>query len=114
MDAVEFLKERRRMCNAQDGCSTCPINIACEDYFVNCKYTRENTEDMISKVEKWSKEHPVKTRQSEFLKMFPDARTDLNGSIELCPKRLVPSHQGDCKGCRCNECRKKFWSQEVE
>ena len=74
MDAVEFLKERRRMCNAQDGCDTCPISIACGDYFVNHKYTRDNTNGMVATVEQWAKEHPAKTRQSEFLKHYPGAR----------------------------------------
>lgn len=31
----------------------------------------ESIGEMISIVEQWSKDHPIKTRQSEFLKMFP-------------------------------------------
>lgn len=114
MDAVEFLKERRRMCNAQDGCSTCPISIACEDYFVNYKYTRENTEDMISKVEQWAKGHPVKTRQSEFLKQYPNARV-VTGVISICPYELGLIDVCDSEHRKlCCECCSDFWLQEVE
>ena len=33
----------------------------------------ESIEETISKVEQWAKEHPIKTRQNKFLKMFPNA-----------------------------------------
>lgn len=48
MDAVEFLKERSRMCNAQGECDTCPITTVCEDYFLNHNYNQENAEGKLS------------------------------------------------------------------
>lgn len=115
MDAVTFLKERRRMCNAQDGCDTCPISIACEDYFVTHKYTQENTDGMVATVEQWAKEHPVKTRQSEFLKLFPYARVKkANGLPIVSPCDLDVKLAGKCEGIPCQECWKKFWLAEVE
>nr|DAO00620.1 MAG TPA: hypothetical protein [Caudoviricetes sp.] len=56
------------------------------------------------------KEHPVKTRQSEFLKMYPNARID-DGVIFLGPCAIDNSHKCtlDCKKC----CR-DYWLAEIE
>lgn len=61
------------------------------------------------------KRKPKKTRQDEFLKMYPNARM-LNGTISICPKLV----DGNCDRCRiyakrsCTECHKDYWLQEVE
>ena len=71
-------------------------------------------EKCVSIVEKWSKEHPAKTRQSELLKLFPDTE-DRNGVIPICPKHLIKGYEcpenGDAK---CIKCQEKFWLAEVE
>lgn len=116
MDAVYFLKERARMCEAQDGCDTCPISIACEDYFVNRKYTRDNTNGMVATVEQWAKEHPVKTRQSVFLEQFPNAPIYTNThNVALDPCLVDTTLRGHCPtGRGCDICRREFWLAEVE
>ena len=115
MDAVEFLRERRRMCNAQDDCDTCPICIVCADYFVNHNYSQEKASGMVSTVEQWAKEHPAKTRQSEFLKLFPYARVKKADGLPMAsPCDLDGKLVGKCNGIHCPECRKKFWLAEVE
>ena len=67
MDAVEFFKTVNRLCG--QGCAKCPV---CKKDI--CMVRRaamlsnasvESIEEMVSKVEQWAKEHPVKTRQSE-------------------------------------------------
>ena len=118
MDAVEFLRERRRMCNAQDNCGTCPIGIVCDDYFVNHNYSQEKASGMVSTVEQWAKEHPVKTRQSVFLKMLPNVPLNDKGQPAFCPKLLDTEYHpvGSC--CLdvdiCQRCMDNFWGQEVE
>lgn len=67
----------------------------------------------------WSKEHPRKTRQTELLKMFPEAHVSANGSLYLCPASVSAAYRdenGNCKVRRikCADCRKEFWGQEVE
>ena len=116
MDAVEFLRERRRMCNAQDNCGTCPIGIVCDDYFVNHNYFQEKASGMVSTVQQWAKEHPVKTRQSEFLEHYPNARIDQNtGALNICPMKIFGSATGiNCNVQPCFECEKKFWLAEIE
>lgn len=84
MDALEFLKEERRMCNSFDiGCVKCPLgDIGC---CVSPEETDEEFEREIAIVEQWSKEHPRKTRQSVFLEQFPNVRFDINGIIDISP-----------------------------
>ena len=54
MDALEFLKEKRRMCNSFDtGCIKCPLgDIEC---CVSPEETDEEFEKEIAIVEQWSK-----------------------------------------------------------
>lgn len=113
MDAVEFLKQFNRMCKAynDDGCKECPAyRHRCGEDF------NGQEEDGVSIVEQWAKEHPVKTRQSEFLKQWPDAETDDDGLLGIAPCQLIHGKlQEDCeyRGV-CDECRRDFWLKEIE
>ena len=116
MDAVKFIEERNRMCKSfVNGCKGCPAFNAC-DKDLSCAVGNESTLDateQISIVDKWSAAHPRKTRQSEFLNLFPDA--DLStGTVNVCPNSL---YEGKCDCDRyqnCLSCKREFWSQEVE
>lgn len=70
-------------------------------------------------VEAWNRraeEHSVRTRQSEFLKMFPNASLDSNGSVDICPKAtdLVTFSCDDGAHGGCLRCRQRYWQQEVK
>ena len=118
MDALEFLKERKRMCNSfVPSCDGCPL----EDKV--CTITDNLSDEVYKKnidiVEQWSKENPIKTRQSEFLKMFPEALTADDGVLDICPMSLCESYRDEYRACSnleipCDECARKFWMQEVE
>ena len=117
MDAVEFLKQFNRMCKEynDDGCKECPAyKYRCGEEF------DEQEEDGVSIVEKWAKEHPVKTRQSEFLKMWPDAEIGDDGYPSVAPCQLYKDMEekdenGVCgKNCGCGICRRDFWLKEIE
>lgn len=113
MDALEFLKERKRMCHSFglscDGCTldekTCTSTSNLAD-----KIYKEN----VKAVEKWSKEHPPKTRQSEFLKMFPNADADAEGVLFISPCRIDKALHGPLCRPGCAGCRRDYWLQEVE
>lgn len=62
---------------------------------------------------KWCKEHPVKTRQSEFLKMFPNAGIDENGVVTICPI-CVDTNFNCVSSISCPKCREEYWLAEVE
>lgn len=114
MDAVEFFKTANRLCKNQRCCTECPIyknSLGCmakaDDDSV------KNIEETISKVEQWAKDHPVKTRQSKFLKMFPNAVIDEDNGI-LCIKPCeIDESIGCTNGKGCDDCYRKYWLTEV-
>ena len=112
MDAVKFIKEKKRMCNSYSKCVGCPVDC---DTKTDCEYyLTVNPEQYVKIVEKWSSEHPVKTRQSEFLKIFPNAKLDDNGTISICPLYIEPRIQNElCSATSCYKCRNKYWLAEV-
>ena len=115
MEALEFFKARKRMCEATK-CSSCKL------YHVQgggcCvapdHETIEDCEEAISIVGQWAKEHPAKTRQSEFLKHYPGARITIDGYLHTCPMNVFSDTGINCNARTCSECRKKFWLAEVE
>ena len=115
MDAVEFYNTRKRMCRAYKAIRTeCPIHKIGSG---RCsEWCAKHPEEAVAAVEQWAKEHPVKTRQSEFLEHYPDARIDQNtGALDICPNKIFDSATGiNCNVQPCFECEKKFWLAEAE
>lgn len=117
MDALEFLKERKRMCNSYKGCYGCPLEGA--HCVISHVTPDEDYKRIIATVEQWSKEHPRKTRQSVFLEQWPETEIDVNGVVGLCPMSISAAHRDSDGECNCPEkacveCRREFWMQEVE
>ena len=113
MDAIKYLKTLRRMCNAE--CRECEYGK--RSGFDPCMVWRNShPEEAVSIAEKWAAEHPAKTRQSEFLKMFPDAPIYPDtGLVRVSPCQVDRALCGNCPtGTNCIKCRKKFWLAEVE
>lgn len=114
MDALEFLRERRRMCKSYKNCDGCPfVKRLCAIRDIT---SNEERKSVIAIVEQWSKEHPCKTRQSVFLRVIPNLRLDKAGSIQLCPATIT-GERCEVYGAayeNCYDCRKNFWGQEVE
>ena len=114
MDAVEFLKARSRMCNDNVCEGDCPLFYCCNDRI------DDNMVELVSIVEQWAKEHPVKTRQSEFLKQWPDAEIGDDGYPSVAPCQLYKDMEEKdengvcCKNCGCAECRRDFWLKEIK
>ena len=111
MDAVEFVKTVNRLCKNL-SCKECPVykegicTIGFDDYSV------ESIEETVSKVEQWAKDNPVKTRQSEFLKMFPNADF-CRDVINILPCSIEKEMSKCCDDKKCEECRKDYWLAEV-
>ena len=105
MDAVEFIKQVRRM-GKQKGEAIC------------FKLEEIDTE-IVEQVEQWAKEHPIKTRQSEFLKQWPNAEISDDGLPSIAPCQLNVElfqceSQDDCEGRGvCGKCRCDFWLKEI-
>lgn len=105
MDAVKFLQERNRM--FLSGGATPSIGV--EDDF--------DPVMAVEIVEKWSEQHPRRTRQSVFLKQYPNAVLDKDGVLRICPS-FVGGDTPEKYKCicltDCSACRREFWMQEVE
>lgn len=111
MDAIEFVKQLRRM--DEKG--------VLKKRFIYLSANREtdSPEDVVAEVEEWSAAHPRKTRQSVFLEQWPEAKIDESGCLDVCPYLVSAIHRnndGNCAdlGVKCRNCRREFWMQEVE
>lgn len=113
MDAVEFLKTLSRMCNC--GCFKCEFGKRLSGFESCTVWQKTHPDEAVAIVEKWAKEHPIKTRQSEFLKLFPGADVgEMDGCLTLNPCNVYEKMRKECDGRKCSECRKAFWSAEVK
>lgn len=115
MDAVEFIRERNRMCKQFSSCAECPAN------GVICGTIGEtnDAESLVQIVGEWAKEHPHKARQSEFWSSGRRAQVDKDGILFICPANIAKNQRDEYGGCanpmkNCPECRRRFWQQEVE
>lgn len=109
---INFLRERRRMCDSYgQECKDCVLRrvnrfptYTCSDYM----YTHPDT--VVEIVQKWSDEHPAKTRLDDLLEKYPNADI-VDGKPLFYPVRL-----GYCKGCdSCNirGLAKECWNEPV-
>lgn len=113
MDALEFLKERKRMCTSCKGCDGCPL--AGTHCVLSYATDDEDYERIIATVEQWSKEHPRKTRQSVFLEQWPNCMMDGDCVVGMCPRNVEKNYICDLnRSAGCPDCRREFWGQEVE
>ena len=112
MDALEFLRERERMCKSYKNCDGCPfVKGLCT---ISDIPPDEGRKSVIATVEQWSKEHPRKTRQSVFLEQYPNAKI-VEGALAICPYNLGLIDKCKSEMLRlCCDCRREFWMQEVE
>ena len=105
MDALEFIKAIKQMLSAGANNSTVQKYISA--------YKKNDCEGMVKAAEQWAAEHPVKTRQSEFLKHYPDAQID-SGCLNACPMDIFGDMGINCNKQTCYECKKEFWLTEVK
>lgn len=120
MDAVEFIVTRNRMCRSFNGCyNGCEVKkrMGTDDMCIN--YMKQNPQEVVEIVERWGKEHPRKTRQSEFLKLFPKGRLASDGMLKFCPQEvdsgfMCPMVVQQSRGVHCEDCRREYWLEEVK
>ena len=111
-----------RMCKFYGECNNCPLNYE-KTHCGTCNiFMGEHPDKTNEIILNWVKEHPIKTRQSKFLKMFPNAQISSDGVIEITPCAIEKNkHITSNCSCpvahgfnNCDECRKKFWLAEVD
>lgn len=118
MDAVEFYKSMKRMCYSGEMCEKCPLYNNFSEMGSVCDVLLHIKDEKASRVksivEQWAKEHPIKTRQSEFLKMFPSAMVNKSDGILCIPPCNIEGKRIICAGGKnCGDCRREYWLAEV-
>mgnify|MGYP006920107880 FL=1 len=106
MDAVEFLEQLKKRSKSNPDYYGEELNIAHIEPI-----------SLVSQVEQWAAEHPVKTRQSVFLEQYPETEIDKYGCLRLCPELVSADYRnrhGDCINRVCIDCHREFWLAEVE
>ena len=104
MDALMFFRELNRMCRFYKGCDGCPF---CDE---ECCPTiiGEKADEIVQFVERWSKDHPQKTRLQDFWEKYPNANLDEHGFPDFCCAKL--GYVCNCGETTCEEC----WNMPVE
>ena len=73
--------------------------------------------DYINKVvTEWCTSHPVKTRKTEFMKLFPNCILNKEGYPIACVQNYdetVECTNLTRKNNTCGDCQSKFWDKEV-
>lgn len=116
MDAIEFIKERNRMCNyykSKGSCEdkSCPAYYHCCSDFLSVEYDGFK---LVDDVEKFSSEHPQKTMLQDVLEKFPNIMRKVNGLPASCPdffgfeKITCPKTDNGFMDC------KKCWNRPLE
>lgn len=112
MDAVEYLKTLCRMCHCE--CLKCEFGKARSGFETCPVWQKNHPEEAVAIMEKWAAAHPIKTRQSVFLKHYPGARILAHGCLNACPMNVFSDTGINCNEQPCFECKKAFWLAEVE
>ena len=122
MDAVKFLEESLRMCKSHPSCDGCKMEY--DNFGFPCDLSHElkgnyNYEKTVEIVEKWTEDHPKKTRQSEFLEHYPNASILGDGCINIQPCHIdIKNYSYDNETCEkfgdCIKCMKQYWMEEID
>lgn len=106
MDAVKFLAEFDRMCRAYQGCAGCPAIGSCDCSNMESAAQRQ---ELVGIVERWSKDHPPKTRLQDFFEKYPNAPIEVDGTPIVCCENL-----GYCDACNAETDCVRCWNKAME
>jgi len=110
---VNFLKERRRMCDSHRySCGDCPLKEASRHAKCTCSdYEYAYPEAAIEILQKWSNEHPQKTRLDDIKEKYPNVEM-MDGTPMFYPLRL--GYCKDCDKCIVRGLIKRCWGEPVD
>lgn len=98
------IKDLKRMCKFYSDCSNCELF----EPFDTCGVSL--LPDNLDKiVDKWVKEHPVKTYAMDFFEKFPNAIKLIDGRPGFC-RAAIYGEKMECPKCGCYDC----WNQEMK
>ena len=111
MDAVTYLKIEKRMCEGR--CEDCPLSSFHNGTNLMCStFAHTNPEKAVELVEKWAKEHPLKTYKDDFLEKHPKARLGSNDNPPIC-RKFIYGGEG-CTKPFVDDCCASCWNEPME
>ena len=94
---VNFAREYSRMCNREE-CNECPASLANNGTDYDCeRLLYSYPEVAVEVVQKWSDEHPVKTRLDDLKEKYPNVPLGEDGEPDIYPNSL--GYCGNCMKC---------------
>lgn len=99
-----------RVCASFEKCNQCILSEFCAEQQSKFSSGICKANEIILN---WCEEHPAKTRQSEFLKMYPNAVLDDDKVINICPENIDIESGINCGKQSCDTCRKNYWLAEA-
>ena len=82
--------------------------------------TNMKKQETLTNAAKFLEENKTrKTRQSEFLELYPETVVDEEGIVCICPRYFSASLRDSRGRCNCPEkscgdCMLEYWTQEIE
>ena len=118
MDAVEFLKERGRMCGDGKKCSICALSIDRNGTNNVCNIYQANyPQETVAIVEKWSAEHPAKSYLDVFRECMKPVITYPNDEFIIRNFCIMDTIEGKDMNCYYSEISQgceKCWHSECK
>lgn len=110
MDAIEFFMGKSRMCNSfgSDSCDGCKFKMVKGNMYCDT-YIKRYPERAVEIVEEWLEEHPKETYLTQFLKYYPNALMNDDGTPEVCVNDLGIK-RNECIALNCIKC----WNTPIE
>lgn len=112
---VNFLREFKRMCDGHEQCLQCALRDPVRIEGLSCnQYCKIHPDKAVEIIQKWSDEHPVKTRLDDLLEKYPGVVVESNGRPMFYPAAL--GYCGNCDLCKysdgdmCERC----WNEPLD
>lgn len=95
MEAVEFMRKRKRMCEyyGDDTCVCEDSRGACPAIDMDCSFATEKPEQLVAVVEQWAKEHPEETSAATSHKSDEPCVKTIQGGLEGAIYRAIASNK---------------------
>ena len=112
----DFIKAYNHYCK-NHACASCEIGKIIGFESTTCmrmlfELSSEQCDEIISTLNDYLATDPIKTRQSELLKIFPNTPLRYEEKIiDICP--LDFDYEFICN-VNCHECKKAFWFTEID
>lgn len=95
MEALEFMKQKDRMCNYYCGeaCTHDDSGETCPAESINCDISTDKTKTLVAIVEKWAKEHPEETADATKPKNDEPCVKTIQDALEGAIYRSIASNK---------------------